>query len=51
VERDRQVFLAIGQTIYERVFLRPSVQLLIHRYEVALVVVDVENEEIVKWTR
>lgn len=49
-EPDRQLFLAISQTAYEDLFQRNSIQLIVNRFQVSLIVVDIDSEEVVKWT-
>ena len=46
---DRQLYLAVSDVIYARVFERKAVQLIIKRFQVAMVVVDIMQEEVVKW--
>jgi hypothetical protein len=47
---DRELYLAIGDIVYEDFFQREAIQLIVKRCQLALLVVDLENEEIVKWT-
>ena len=48
---DRQLYLAIAKTVYNIVFERMSIQAIVERWKLALVIVDAETEEIVRWTK
>ena len=45
----RTLFLAVSETTYQDFFQRAAIQLILKRFQVALVLVNVENEEIVRW--
>lgn len=49
-EPDRELFLAVSDTIYESLFQREAIQVIVRRNRIKLVVVDLENEEIIQWT-
>ena len=49
VEPDRKLYLAISETVYEAEFEQKAVQAILSDYPVALLIVNVETEEIVKW--
>jgi hypothetical protein len=49
-EPDRRVFLGISEAAYHDTFQREAVQFIVERFQIALLVVDLEGEEIVKWT-
>ncbi len=49
IEPERKVYLAINATTYHDTFQLKAVQLLMQRLDVALIVVDVEQEEVIKW--
>jgi hypothetical protein len=51
IEPDRQLFIAISDSVYENFFQRKSIQLLIERNRVPLLVVSIEMEEVVTWKR
>ncbi len=51
IEPDRALYLAVSQSAYESIFGRPSISLLVSRYQLAILVVDIDAEEIVTWTR
>ncbi len=46
---DRKVYLAITDAIYHDFFSREAIQIIIRRYDVALLVVDPQQEEIAQW--
>jgi hypothetical protein len=48
-EPDRKLCIAISNAAYNNIFARKSIQLLIERNKVALVVVDTIKEEISGW--
>jgi hypothetical protein len=49
VEPERKLYLAISEAVYENIFERKSIQLLIQRNKVALLVVNLVREEVVLW--
>jgi hypothetical protein len=48
-EPERALYLAVGADVFEAFFERPSIQYIVSRLRLALLVVDVENEEILQW--
>ncbi len=48
---ERQIYIAIRRETYEEVFKQKAIQFIVQRYELPLVIVDMEKEEIVKWTK
>lgn len=48
-EPDYTLYLAIDEFVYEEFFQRPSVQLVIERTQLLLVVVDIQQEVIRQW--
>ncbi len=49
LEPERRLFLAITDTIFYNFFQEKAVQLIINRFEVSLLIVDIEKEEVVQW--
>ena len=47
---DRELFLAVSDTIYEDFFQRHAIQLIVKRFALALMAVNLETQEIVRWT-
>ncbi|MFM6278013.1 MAG: element excision factor XisH family protein, partial [Dolichospermum sp.] len=45
-----KVYLAIGEKIYEKFFKQVAIELILQKYQVSLLVVDINKEEIIKWT-
>jgi hypothetical protein len=45
-----KVFLAIGKNIYEKFFEQVAIQLILQKYQVSLLVIDINQEEVIKWT-
>ena len=43
------VYMAVGHQVYRRWFHGEAVQVLVKRFEIRLLVVDIEKEEIVQW--
>ncbi|MFO7032074.1 XisH protein [Limnospira fusiformis CCALA 023] len=43
------VYLAVGQSIYENFFKQVAIELILQRFQVFMLVVDIKNEEIVEW--
>lgn len=48
-EPERTLYLAISRSSYENIFERKSINLIIKRFSVPLLVVNVETEEVVAW--
>ena len=46
---ERELYLAISHIAYTNIFERKVVQLIMQQYRLALLVVDVQQEEIVRW--
>ncbi|MEH1855104.1 XisH family protein [Nostoc sp.] len=46
---ERELYLAIGEIIYEDFFQKVAIQLVVAKYQVSLLVVDMNKQEIVKW--
>ena len=49
LELDRKLYLAISEKTYHDVFRLEAVQLLVKRYAIPLIVVDVDRAEVVAW--
>jgi XisH protein len=47
---DHKVYLAVGNKIYEKFFTQIAIKLILEKYQVLLLVVDINKEEIIKWT-
>lgn len=50
-EPARKLFLAISENVEKRFFRRPSFQLIIREEQMAVIVVNLKREEIVKWIK
>jgi hypothetical protein len=46
---DRRLYLAVGDVVYSDLFEQKAVQLIVRRYQLALIVVNLETEEVVRW--
>ena len=46
----RKLYVAISEKVYDDFFTLESIQVIINRLQVPLIVVNPETEEIVKWT-
>ncbi len=46
---DYKIYLEISQKIYETFFQQIAIQLILKKYQILLVVVDINQEEIVQW--
>jgi hypothetical protein len=49
LEPERKLFLAVSQEIYKDFFERKAVQLVTRKKNIAILVVNVETEEVVEW--
>lgn len=50
LEPDREIFMAVSEPIYDDFFSRRGIDYVVQKNQLALVVVQIEREEIVKWT-
>jgi len=50
-EPERKVYLAVSNDVFEEFFTRPAIQLVIDECQIALIVVDLDSEEVVQWNR
>ncbi len=48
---ERKLYLAVSKKVYDRLFTLQAIQFVVQRYQVPLIIVDIEKEEIVKWTK
>jgi hypothetical protein len=46
---ERQLYIAISHFVYEKFFKQKAVQVIIERYQIALVIINIETEEILEW--
>jgi len=46
---DYEIYLAISKNIYEKFFEQVAIKLILEKYQVLLLVVDINQEEITKW--
>jgi hypothetical protein len=46
---ERQLYLAISDWAYQNFFQRKAVSMIIKRYQIALLIVDINTEEILEW--
>ena len=49
IEPDRKLYLAINTKAYHDIFRLEAVQLLIKRFSIPLIVVDIETQEVIEW--
>ncbi|NET54142.1 MAG: hypothetical protein F6K09_37660, partial [Merismopedia sp. SIO2A8] len=49
LEPDRKLYLAINDKVYAGLFSLKAIQMIRRRYEIALVVVKIETEEVIEW--
>jgi hypothetical protein len=49
IEPDRKLYMAVSARAYRDVFSLKAVQFLVQQFTIALIVVDIEREEIVVW--
>ena len=44
-----KVYLAVSHKIYEKFFAQVAIELILQKYQVLLLVIDIKKEEIIKW--
>ncbi len=49
IEPERKLYLAISEPVYKNIFGKKSIQWLIERNQVALLVINIIKEEVVEW--
>lgn len=47
---EQQVYLAISKKIYEAFFQQVAIVFVLEKYQVSLLVIDLDKEEIMQWT-
>ncbi len=47
---EQQLYLGIGQKIYADFFQKVAIQFILLKYQVSLIIVDLDKEEIMQWT-
>ncbi|HEX8914197.1 MAG TPA: XisH family protein [Humisphaera sp.] len=50
VDPDRKIYLAVPDRVYRTFFSLAAIKHVLARYQVMLVIIDVEAEEVVTWT-
>jgi len=48
---ERKLYLAVSADIWSRFFLREEVQIVVEKYQLPFLIVNIETEEVVQWTR
>jgi hypothetical protein len=43
------IYLAISKKIYEKFFTQVAIELILKKYQVLLVIIDINKEEIIQW--
>ncbi|MBI3652290.1 MAG: fatty-acid synthase [Acidobacteria bacterium] len=51
LDPERQLYIAISEKVYEEFFNQEAIQVVVKRHQLPLLVVKLETEEIVRWTR
>ena len=46
---EHTVYLAISNKIYEKFFTQVAIELILEKYQVLLLIVDINKEEIIQW--
>ncbi len=46
---ERELYLAISDRVYERLFTRQSFRVVVEQLRIALLVVNLQTEEVVQW--
>jgi hypothetical protein len=44
-----KIYLAVGDKIYEKFFTKTAIQLIIKKYDILLLVININKEEILQW--
>ncbi len=48
---EHQLYIAVSLKAYDEIFSQKAYQLIIKEYQIPLIIVNVETEEIVEWTK
>jgi hypothetical protein len=46
---DRKLYIAASKTAYNTFFTQDVIQLILHKHQLPMIVVDIETEEITRW--
>lgn len=49
LEPDRELFLAISESVHRTVFALKAAQLIVTRFQIKLLIVNLEREEVISW--
>ena len=49
IEPDRKLYMAASVRAYRNVFTLQAVQFLVQQFTIAIIVVDIEREEVIAW--
>ncbi len=49
VDPERKLYLAVSDEVYDRLFKRKAFRLIIERFNVAILTVNIQTEEVVEW--
>ena len=47
---DRKLYLAVGSRVFHSVFEDSELKFIVDRYQLEVVIIDLESEEITQWT-
>lgn len=50
-DSERKLYLAVSEEMWNRFFLREEVLIIVEKYQLPLLIVNIETEEVVQWTR
>ncbi|QIR40641.1 XisH protein [Tolypothrix sp. PCC 7910] len=46
---EQKLYLAIGQKVYEDFFQQVAIKFILEKYQVSLLIIDLQQEEIIQW--
>ena len=50
VDPERKLYVAVNEKVYASLFSQKAIQVIVQRYQMPILVVNVDTEEIVTWT-
>lgn len=50
-DSERKLYLAVSEEIWNRFFLREEVSIIVEKYQLPFLIVNIETEEVAQWTR
>jgi hypothetical protein len=51
IEPKRKLFIALSEKIYDEFFSQKAIQVIVEKINLSMILVNLENEEVVRWIK